>query len=165
MCRDSSPTWRGALRSVPSLRVVLGWAGCRQRTAARMMGSATSTPCVGNGLHRSPRRPSLDEHVVDLRTLGFRGAGRHRARCGGGSIVGLAGLFALCACSRGGSDLAAGRRLPDTPAGAPVDFVGSDPTAAAPLTGDLGTVDANALLGVDPAHGPFRGGQTALIRG
>jgi hypothetical protein len=75
-------------------------------------------------------------------------------------------VLAWLACSNGNADLAS-RRLPGTdPAAANAgDLVGgATPPAAEPVT-PLPPIDAHALLGIDPAHGPFRGGGLALLRG
>ncbi len=47
----------------------------------------------------------------------------------------------------------------------PLDFVGSEPAAVPNPVGGLDPIQAHAVLGVEPAHGPFRGGQFAIIRG
>lgn len=46
----------------------------------------------------------------------------------------------------------------------PLGFV-EDPADPGATPGTLAPLDAHALLGIEPAHGPFRGGQLAVIRG
>jgi hypothetical protein len=45
-----------------------------------------------------------------------------------------------------------------------VDLVAGNPGMGLP-SGVLQPIDAHAIVGIEPAHGPFRGGQIALIRG
>jgi IPT/TIG domain-containing protein len=76
------------------------------------------------------------------------------------------GVALLCAaCSSDDGRLAS--RRPGAPEGTdrPNGFVEDplDPTQSTP--GDLPPLDANAVFGIEPAHGPFRGGQLALIQG
>lgn len=69
----------------------------------------------------------------------------------------------LAACSSGEQELASRRAGPGETA-APVDLLeGSAGAGVGPV--ELAPLDAHAVLGVDPTHGPFRGGQVALIRG
>jgi IPT/TIG domain-containing protein len=76
------------------------------------------------------------------------------------------GVGVLCAaCSSGDGRLASRRpgapESTDTPNGFVQDPL--DPALATP--GELPPLDVNAVFGIEPAHGPFRGGQLALIRG
>lgn len=75
------------------------------------------------------------------------------------------GIGALLAagCSSGGRDLASRRLLPDD-AEDPADLLeGGNPPSGPPA--EFGPIDAHAVVGVEPSHGPFRGGQIALVRG
>ncbi len=76
--------------------------------------------------------------------------------------AGLIGVLAW-SCSSGGGDLASRR----TPAAEmrPDDFVGGDPALGSADEVPLAPLDPHSILGIDPAHGPFRGGQLAIIRG
>jgi IPT/TIG domain len=68
------------------------------------------------------------------------------------------------ACSSSNSELGSRRRQAADPVVTPDDFVsqaGMAPTPTAPLD----PIDPHALLGVNPAHGPFRGGGLAVLRG
>jgi hypothetical protein len=69
----------------------------------------------------------------------------------------------LLACSNSNSELSSRRRQPE-PSAAPDDFVSGSTPAPIPTT-ELGPIDENALLGLNPAHGPFRGGGIAVLRG
>src|SRR6185503_3923376 len=55
------------------------------------------------------------------------------------------------------------RRQTDDDAGPDVTLFEASPTDDA--TFELPPVDPHGLLGVDPPHGPFTGGRTALVRG
>ncbi len=79
-------------------------------------------------------------------------------------VPGQLGLLMACACSSGNSELASRRALPPPAAEAPLGFVDDGQAPAAPV-GELAPIDINAVLGIEPAHGSFRGGQLALIRG
>lgn len=71
----------------------------------------------------------------------------------------------LVACASGDGNLASRRAGAPAESDVPIGFV-EDPTD--PGLGPPGTLpplDDNALFGVEPAHGPFRGGQVAVIRG
>ena len=71
----------------------------------------------------------------------------------------------LAACANGDGSLASRRAGAPAESDVPVGFVEdpTDPALAAP--GELPPLDPNALFGVEPAHGAFRGGQLAVIRG
>lgn len=75
-------------------------------------------------------------------------------------------MLAWVACSSGNADLASRRLRGTDPAGTNAgDLVGdAAPPPAEPVT-PLAPIDAHALLGIDPAHGPFSGGGLALLRG
>jgi IPT/TIG domain len=78
-----------------------------------------------------------------------------------------AGLGVLLgACASGDRELSSRRAGAPEESDPPLGFV-EDPTDPAALgpRGELAPLDPNGLFGVDPAHGPFRGGQLALIRG
>ena len=79
----------------------------------------------------------------------------------------LAGVWSLiaAACASEGSDLASRRAPAGGQTGDPSDFVGSDPGQVPTPVGTLDPVQAHAVLGIEPPHGPFRGGQFAVIRG
>jgi hypothetical protein len=87
-----------------------------------------------------------------------------------GSKVARAALLACVAacstsaCSSSNSELGSRRRPVADPEMKPDDFVGPGSLPDTP-TSELGPVDPHALLGVNPAHGPFRGGGLAVIRG
>lgn len=72
-------------------------------------------------------------------------------------------LSASFACSSSGNELGSRRRQPE-PSAAPDDFVTGAAPAPIPTT-ELGPVDEHALLGLNPAHGPFRGGGITVLRG
>jgi hypothetical protein len=78
----------------------------------------------------------------------------------------LIGVGLLCAACSSGDGRLASRRAgapedPQTP-----DGFAQDPTAPALGSAEeLPPLDANAVFGIEPAHGPFSGGQLALIRG
>lgn len=71
----------------------------------------------------------------------------------------------LVACSSSDGGLASRRAGAPAESDVPIGFVeeGNDPALGAPV--DLPPLDENALFGVEPSHGPFRGGQVAVIRG
>lgn len=72
--------------------------------------------------------------------------------------------LAVAACSSSGDSIAS-RRLGVSPGPEAVDLAQpQDPTSSGP-TVELAPLDPNALFGIEPAHGSFRGGQLALIRG
>jgi len=76
-------------------------------------------------------------------------------------MLGLLAFFELAACITEGPPLAA-RRVTDDDAGhAPPITVGPAADAAT----ELGTIDPHGLIGVDPSHGPFNGGQARVVRG
>jgi hypothetical protein len=72
----------------------------------------------------------------------------------------------LAACASGDRGLASRRTGAPEDGAPPLGFV-DDPNAPDPLgpPGVLAPLDPNGLFGIEPAHGPFRGGQLALIRG
>jgi hypothetical protein len=70
-------------------------------------------------------------------------------------------LFAACASGDGGR---ASRRVGAPENDVPLGFV-EDPADVGATPGELAPLDAHAVLGIEPAHGPFRGGQLAVIRG
>lgn len=74
------------------------------------------------------------------------------------------GLALVAGCSTGGQDLASRRAGPGE-AIEPADFIEGSSGAPPDTVTELTPIDAYAVLGVDPSHGPFRGGQVALIRG
>jgi hypothetical protein len=78
----------------------------------------------------------------------------------------LSCVMGLAACSSGERDLASRRTRAPADSDVPVGFVEgpSDPGQLGPA-GELPPLDPNALFGIEPAHGPFNGGQLALIRG
>lgn len=67
-------------------------------------------------------------------------------------------------CSTGAQDLASRRAGPEQEV-APVDLLEGSSGATGDVITELAPIDAHAVLGVEPTHGPFRGGQVALIRG
>jgi len=71
----------------------------------------------------------------------------------------------LLACGGGDGNLASRRTGAPAESDVPIGFVEdpADPALRAP--GELPPLDPNSLFGVEPAHGPFRGGQFAIIRG
>jgi len=71
----------------------------------------------------------------------------------------------LVACASDDGGLASRRTGAPAESDVPIGFVEdpTDPGLGAP--GELPALDENALFGVEPAHGPFRGGQLAVIRG
>jgi hypothetical protein len=73
-------------------------------------------------------------------------------------------MVVVAGCSTSGQDLASRRAGPGE-AVAPVDLLEGSSGAGGGIVTELAPIDAHALLGVDPSHGPFRGGQVALIRG
>jgi len=77
-------------------------------------------------------------------------------------MVGLFVLLELAGCITEGPPLSA-RRLTDDDAG------NAPPITVDPRTSDaafeLGTVDPHGLIGVDPSHGPWNGGQARIVRG
>jgi len=74
------------------------------------------------------------------------------------------GVMFVAGCSTGGQDLASRRAGPDEVVD-PVDLLEGSAGAGGGIVTELAPVEAHAVLGVDPTHGPFRGGQVALIRG
>lgn len=70
---------------------------------------------------------------------------------------------ALLGCSSSDSELGSRRRQPE-PSAAPDDFVSGAAPAPIPTT-ELAPADEHALLGLSPAHGPFRGGGISVLRG
>jgi len=70
----------------------------------------------------------------------------------------------LAACSSGENELGS-RRLPPPDTTGTADFVGAGSGALPPPSTGLAPLDEHAVLGVNPAHGPFRGGGLAVIRG
>jgi hypothetical protein len=72
----------------------------------------------------------------------------------------------LAACASGDRDLSSRRTAAPEESEAPIGFVEdpADPGQLGP-PGELAPLDPNGLFGIEPAHGPFRGGQLALIRG
>jgi len=70
-------------------------------------------------------------------------------------------LFALEGCINQGPPLS-GRRLSDDDAGGPPINVEPPHSDAAV---ELGTIDPHGLVGVDPSHGPWSGGQARIVRG
>lgn len=67
-------------------------------------------------------------------------------------------------CSSGGSELGSRRAGAGGSDDGLTGFVGAEPPAAG-TAGELVPLDAHAVVGIEPAHGPFRGGQLALVRG
>lgn len=83
---------------------------------------------------------------------------------GRGACLAVAGvLLASCASDDGGL---ASRRS-GVPAGsdAPTDLVGDPLDPALREAEEVVPSDPNAVFGIEPGHGPFRGGQVAVIRG
>lgn len=85
-----------------------------------------------------------------------RSFGREAFRAGLGALLGVA-------CSSGDGGLASRRALPRE-VEAPGDFIEEGSAAGAPVT-ELAPIDEHAIIGVEPTHGPFQGGQVALLRG
>src|SRR3954470_21058600 len=76
-------------------------------------------------------------------------------------VLGLVPVVAMAACITERPPLSA-RRVPDDDAAtAPPITVGPSADAAT----ELGAIDPHALIGVDPSHGPFNGGQARVVRG
>jgi IPT/TIG domain len=72
----------------------------------------------------------------------------------------------LMACSSGDRELSSRRAGAAAESEAPLGFVeGPADPGQLGLPGELAPLDPNGLFGIEPAHGPFRGGQLALIRG
>jgi len=74
--------------------------------------------------------------------------------------VELLALSTLASCIPEGSPLGT-RRLSEDDAGGPSIVTAPTRDAAVELT----TLEPHALVGVDPSHGPFSGGQARLLRG
>lgn len=74
--------------------------------------------------------------------------------------------LALASCGSGEGDLASRRTRAPAESDVPIGFVEEpgDPGQLGP-PGELPPLDPNSLFGIEPAHGPFNGGQLALIRG
>jgi hypothetical protein len=70
-------------------------------------------------------------------------------------------LAAILGCITEGPPLSA-RRQTDDDAGGPPITVGPRGSDAAV---ELGTIDPHGLVGVDPSHGPWSGGQARIVRG
>lgn len=72
----------------------------------------------------------------------------------------------LVACSSSGGERASRRQGAPPEPDVPLGFVeeAADP-ASVGAPGELPPLDAHALFGIEPAHGPFRGGQLAVLRG
>jgi IPT/TIG domain-containing protein len=75
-------------------------------------------------------------------------------------------LALIVGCSSGNPDLSSRRNIPSS-SDDPADFVGSDDPSQLPAVNpmELPEIAAHAVAGIAPAHGPFRGGQVAVIQG
>jgi hypothetical protein len=80
-------------------------------------------------------------------------------------LCSLMGVW-VAACASGDGELSSRRAGAPEEGAAPIGFVEdpADPGQLGP-PGVLAPLDPNGLFGIEPAHGPFRGGQLALIRG
>src|SRR5882762_6360625 len=76
--------------------------------------------------------------------------------------VGLLALVELVSCLPGGPPLNSRRQTDDDAGGQPPITIGPGVSDAAV---ELGTIDPHAVIGVDPSHGPFNGGQARIVRG
>jgi hypothetical protein len=76
--------------------------------------------------------------------------------------IGLLALVELAGCFPGGSPLSGRRQTDDDAGGQPPITIGPGSADAAV---ELGTIDPHAVIGVDPSHGPFNGGQARIVRG
>ena len=74
------------------------------------------------------------------------------------------GVALLCAACASGDGGRASRRVGAPESDVPLGFV-EDPVDPGATPGMLAPLDAHAVLGIEPAHGAFRGGQLAVIRG
>src|SRR5438309_880253 len=74
----------------------------------------------------------------------------------------ILGLIGLASCFGQGPPVSF-RRITDDDGGAASHISTDTPISDAGL--ELLTTDPHALIGVDPSHGPFSGGQTRLVRG
>jgi hypothetical protein len=80
------------------------------------------------------------------------------------ALLASAALGAAASCSSSGEQLGSRRRSDPDAVMNPDDFVGTGTAPEVPTT-PLAPVDPNALLGVNPTHGPFSGGGIAVVRG
>jgi hypothetical protein len=76
--------------------------------------------------------------------------------------IGLVALVELASCFPGGPPLSGRRQTDDDAGGQPPITIGPGSADAAV---ELGTIDPHAVIGVDPSHGPFNGGQARIVRG
>jgi hypothetical protein len=76
--------------------------------------------------------------------------------------IGLLALVELASCIPGGQPLST-RRQTDDDAGLPPPITVGPRVADAAV--ELGAIDPHAVIGVDPSHGPFNGGQARIVRG
>jgi IPT/TIG domain-containing protein len=89
--------------------------------------------------------------------------GSFRRRVLGSTVAGVA---LIASCSSGNSELASRRPAAAGDGGDAANFLGGEPAALpTPVPGTLPPIAEHAVLGVEPAHGPFQGGQVAVIRG
>jgi hypothetical protein len=81
-------------------------------------------------------------------------------------VAPIFGALLVAACTSGDGQLSSRRSGAPEESEAPTGFVEdpADPGQLGP-PGELAPLDPNGLFGIEPAHGPFRGGQLALIRG
>jgi IPT/TIG domain len=78
-----------------------------------------------------------------------------------GHIAWLLAMLELSSCIAEGPPLSARRQTDDDAGGPPITV---DPRADGGVP-ELGAIDPHALVGVDPARGPFSGGQARIVRG
>lgn len=118
-------------------------------------------------LRDRPRRPSFESLVLpSFSSLRWSRGPRAHGFTGkllASTLLGCVVSSVVPACSSSNGELGSRRRQPD-PGAAPDDFVTGAAPAPIPTT-ELGPIDEHALLGLSPAHGPFRGGAITVLRG
>lgn len=109
---------------------------------------------IAKRLRHPPEHHSLS--AVELPAHSLRGGVRPL-------LCSAIALLACAACSSGEGG-SASRRAGAPEEDVPLGFV-EEPADPGATPGELAPLDAHAVLGIEPAHGPFRGGQLAVIRG